>query len=252
VIVEFAGLPGSGKSTAAGRLQEAASARGIEVRTALDLRRDRSDPSARVQGLLPRMASQALAIASHPWAVWAAVAALGRSQRSPAEKWYALRHVFVTFKVLRAARRGNGSDALIVLPEGLCQRGFLTFVDGGGVGSRAGLRRFLADAPQPDVVILLRTPPGVALSRVARRGHGAISYRFDGLSRRALHDRMIEGQQLLTDAAGFLASRRGVRMIVLDGGDLTSCLLELEGVVLPGLLRELEHHHDAPPDAKPS
>jgi thymidylate kinase len=240
VIVEFAGLPGSGKSTAAARLISLAHAHGLDTRTAADLGLVGSSRAPTWARKLLRPATHLLSILTHPKLSWIILAALSTSKRSRAEKWYAFRHVLVTIRALRAANRDDSASTLTVLHEGLCQRAFLSFVDGEGAADAEATRRFVRSAPKPDVVVVLRVPPDLALTRVAGRGHGALSYRFEQLSSEELLERLAEGQRLLLDVARQLASLQpSARTFVVDARDLTESSDRLERDVLPHLLTEL-------------
>jgi thymidylate kinase len=240
VIIEFAGLPGSGKSTAAAHLITLAHAYGLDTRTAADLRQVRSSRAPTWVRKLLRPATDLLSILTHPKLSWTIFAALNSSKRSRAEKLYAFRHVLVTIRALRAANRDNGASTLTVFHEGLCQRAFLSFVDGEGAAGTEATRRFVRSAPKPDVVVVLQVPPDLALTRVAGRGHGALSYRFEQLSREELLERLAEGQRLLLNVARQLASMQpSARTFVVDARDLTESIDRLECDVLPHLLTEL-------------
>jgi hypothetical protein len=236
LIVEFTGLPGAGKSTAAEHLLAAARRQGIPTRTVGDLRRERDEralpPLRRVMKPIALVAS----FLGQPRLACALARSLVVSQRSLPEKWYAFRHVWTTVLLLRQARTSETHRTLTVLPEGICQRAFLTLVDGGGAASPLVAERLLSRAPHPDAVILLRVSPAVALGRVSDRGHGGISYRFANLSDEELRDRMDEGQRLLSQAVDLLGSSHPpVQTFALDGEHLDRALTELERTILPRL-----------------
>lgn len=247
MIIEFAGLPGSGKSTAAEHLAKAAAKRGITVLTARHL----SEPVSSFP-FWPRL-QQRLALArsviTHPRMAVVLTLGLVRSPRSRFEKWYSFRHVIVTVTLLRRARLVTDPNTLTVLHEGMCQRVFQAFVDGRGVADRRTVRQFLRHVPLPDVIVGLKVPPETALARVRSRGHGGLSDRFDDLSDAQLHERLADGQQLLIWTLGYLETRDTpeVGTLMLDAQDLPGLLQQLDSDCIPMLLEDLNASsaHDA-------
>jgi thymidylate kinase len=228
VIVEFTGIPGAGKSTAAELLIESARRRGIEVRSAADVLERARGREGRAVAVVHRSMT-VFALLRRPRLTLGLLRGLLASRRSPAERWYALRHVATTVHALELAHRGDDATKLTVFPEGICQRAFLALVDRDGAASHETVAGLLRRAPHPDVVVHLRLPAETALRRVVDRGHGGISYRFDGLSEAQLCRRMQEGDGFLADAVGLLASARPpVKVISLPGDDLAIVSEELE------------------------
>jgi thymidylate kinase len=241
MIVEFAGLPGSGKSTAADRLLELMAEEGVPAK------RLPMAPSPKVDKWLPQPVKKALlaggraaTMISHPTMLSALVIGLGASERSRAEKWFAFRHAVVTAHALERAQNVSRELGHFVAPEGICQRAFSVFVDGAGVAQTRTVRRFVEGAPRPDVVIVLQVDPQIAYQRLVSRGYGGLSYRFDGLGEPELMQRFEAGGRLLTDAANHLAtvSTPPVRITVLDADDLEAALDRLRSETVPFLLRE--------------
>lgn len=240
LIIEFTGLPGSGKSTAAEYLALAATTRGITVLTPHDLR----GPTSVFPFLLGLQHRLALAwpVLTRPRMVAVLTLGLVRSQRSWFEKWYSFRHVVVTVAVLQRARRVKEPNTLIVLHEGVCQRVFQAFVDALGFANDRTVQRFLRDAPLPDVVIGLKVQPKTALARVRSRGYGGLSNRFDDLSDELLKQRLADGQELLLRTLGYLQARDvpEVSTMVLDAQDLPRMMQQLGTDCLPTLLGQLK------------
>lgn len=239
MIIEFTGLPGSGKSTATEHLAVAATKHGITVLTARNL--SRPAHFRLLLGLQHRL-SLVWSVITRPRMAAALTLGLVRSTRSWFEKWYSFRHVIVTVTLLRRARRVTDPSTLTVLDEGVCQRVFQAFVDAAGVADPRTVQRFLRDIPLPDVVIGLKVPPATALARVRARGHGGLSDRFDDLSDSQLQQRLADGQELLIQTLGYLDARGGrpkVSTLVLDAQDLPQMLQQLDTDCMPTLLGHL-------------
>lgn len=238
MIIEFTGLPGSGKSTAAEHLVVAATKDGITVLTARDLSRLTRFPF--LLGLQHRL-SLLWSVMRRPRMAAALTLGLVRSTRSWFEKWYSFRHVVVTVTLLQRAHRVTEPSTLTVFDEGVCQRVFQAFVDAAGVADHRTVQRFLRDVPLPNVVVGLKVPPETALARVRSRGHGGLSDRFGDLSDSQLHQRLADGQELLIQALGQLEARDGskVSTLVLDAQDLPHMLQQLDTDCIPRLLGHL-------------
>lgn len=145
---------------------------------------------------------------------------LARSERTHAEKWYAFRHLVVTGHAVSRAQAATETQDVVVFPEGLCQRAFMTFVDGGGFSNTRLVMRFIDGAPLSDVVVALKVDPEVALERIGRRDQ-KLSHRFGGRSRSEMLTTMRLGQRLLMDVASHVeATRPGVRVVRIRDGDI--------------------------------
>jgi thymidylate kinase len=166
---------------------------------------------------------------------WELVRALLTSERSRAERWFAFRHATVTADTMRGVRKHGRAGGVTVFHEGMCQRAFLAFVDRTSTPDPEHVQRFLRGGPQPDIIVLLRVDPDEALRRVRSRGHGALSYRFDGLSDDQLRERLTLGGSMLLEAARTLqrGSSGRVRVIELTGG--------IDAGTISGILRIAGH-----------
>jgi thymidylate kinase len=241
VIVEFVGLPGSGKSTAAQRLLDLAEESEI-IASRLPLAPGRG-PGGTGRSLMSLveesrlLISRVITVVTYPRMLRGLIDGVRLSRRSRAEKWFALRHAVVTAHAVSHARSSTGGNELVVAPEGICQKAFSLFVEGAGVATEHTARRFVVGAPRSDVVIFLQTSPRVAYKRLQNRDHGPLSYRFGDLSEAELMDRFSDGQRLILDAAEHLAarSRSSTQTFVLNADDLAQALERIGNEIFPFL-----------------
>lgn len=226
MIIEFAGLPGSGKTTATERLLAVAGECGYN---SSQLQLSPFDSRSRIA------LGRAHCLARHPKMTAALLQGVARRKAPFRSNLFALRHSIVTACAMWHARAHEPSTGLIVAPEGIAQRAFMLFVDREGVADSSLVSRFLLGSPLPDVVIMLRAVPAVALSRVRQRDHGPLSQRFDGLSDSELEKRLGAGQRLLLDTLGDIQEARpALRVTVLDSTDLPAALRRIS----PSFIRQ--------------
>lgn len=236
MIIEFVGIPGCGKSTAARHIIAVLEGHSIPIRAATG--QVDHGHAKRVARHLLRPVRFTFSLLTSPRATVALIQALVRSGRSFAEKWFAFRHVVVTIDAVAQARRQTTPGTVTVFHEGVCQRSFLAFVDGSGTVDMRRLRRFAADIPHSDIIVVLQADPSTALDRVTQRGHGALSHRFDHLAGEDLVRRLREGQKLLNDVVTLVSSRpkHPVLTLSIDSDDLPNALEQLEHELLAILL----------------
>lgn len=161
MIVEFAGLPGSGKSTVAAGLLTALETEGAAPIAAADLA---TDPGTLYSGRLRAVARHARFAAAVARLAW-------RSPRSRRERCFLVRTVAVMLHRFDESKKLD-ETRVVVFHEGMVQRSFLSLVEAEGVGSQADIDRYLRHAPRPDVVVLLRVSPHMCLDRLERRARG--------------------------------------------------------------------------------
>lgn len=201
MIVEFAGLPGSGKSTLHRELGAALTAEAIPWGLPSAL------PSSRLRQVRTAIRCGRVLIS--------AALLLARSERTVRERLAALRWVAATLDRQRSARAQPST--VWIFDEGIAQRVFLLFVDRTGAADHERASRFLRMVTPPDVVAVVRVPPAVALERLERRSPG-LTARFQRLDQDARVERLEEGAVLLDDGLAD-AWDASVSIVRLDGAD---------------------------------
>lgn len=227
MIIEFAGLPGSGKSTAAAGLLTSLADAGASPIAAADL--------AVAGGTLKL--GRCAAVARHSQFAGDVARLAWRSPRTARERWLLLRTVAVTLQRFDAARALVPARP-VVFHEGIAQRSFLALVEAHGVGSQNDMARYLRHAPRPDVVILLRVDPSTCLDRLARRERG-LPARLVGLSVHDVENRLDEADTMLARVVHGLDPTRDVTNVIQVDGEADD-LQELVLQALEPLLGALE------------
>ncbi len=215
MIVEFAGLPGGGKTTLLHEVDRMLSQSGIEVRSGADVRRSWIHPEHRAATLPGRLRRAGALVLRAPLLAVVAVTLI-RSPRPRAERWVAFRWFVVALEQHLAASR-VGDDVVVLIDEGMVQRTFLLFVEAAGVSRGRLVDRYRRRAPRADLVVLVDAEPDVALGRLRGRSRG-VAPRLEALGDEALSARFVEARGLLEGSA----NRAGgvVVTVALDGVDV--------------------------------
>lgn len=197
MILEFVGLPGSGKTTLCDELQRwLADECGF-----LSTSGNRSDRNR-------------LNIVLGIFRYWRATSIAGRvlieSSRSRSDKLVAARWFLSTLG--RYARPKDRRT--LVIDEGLLQRSFLLFLEREGYGSVDRIARYVKAIPLPDVVIMVEVDPAESLARLEQRSR-PVPRRFRTL---ANDDRLAvftQGAQLLDLVLTTASERSGSSTVVI-------------------------------------
>jgi len=218
-VVEFAGLPGSGKTTSIPTLEHALGSRGVEALTRI---RVRTPPRA-----LDRDGVLASALRL-PWFTWhrvrsvmryraaavTAIRALARSSRTTKHKEAAFRRFAITLDNYESSRsrRSSGSHGVVILSEGIAQSAWALFVNPPRDAPARGreIAGFVEQVPVPDAVVYLRVPPEICLERLGARRPFGIHERFEGLEPRTLERVLSTGTAVLDQVVAGLAARGSV------------------------------------------
>jgi thymidylate kinase len=210
VIVEFAGLPGAGKTTLRERLRSEAAAANVPVLAGHLLGASLSGRGR----IADRAAARVAGLVTQPRVTAWGAAVLADRGRPWRERLFAFRLLAVTLDNHRWLRRQN-PDALVLVDEGFAQRAMLLLsgADGGVNLERA--QRYARAVPVPRVVVHVRIDPSESVRRTADRDRG-LPARFARLSGDVLLASLADAASLLDVVISELG-RRGARIVEVDG-----------------------------------
>lgn len=210
MILEFAGIPGSGKSTHAARLIDVLCAGGYPARSGTA-----ASYGDRPGGQVRRIV-RAYRKGTQLWTyrgLWVvSLSALAASNRPVRDRILTLRRLA---KDLDGHRDAAARPEISVFDEGIVQRAFSLFVDGSAAPERL-VRSFVSTAPAPDLLILMSVEPAAAVLRLRGRERG-LSPRISRLKPShqltALHD---ADELLLTVARGLRGREPSMGLFRVD------------------------------------
>lgn len=156
LVIEFAGLPGAGKSTA----------RAWAVRQLGDWETVTLPPPTGLAGRISWLVRKGLVVAASIRVVVLGLCGVALGCRSVRHKVFAVRALVA---VLHAHEVGRRSTRPLVLDEGVVQRAFMLFVDTEKGADVDRARRYVKAAPLPDVLVYLRVGADVATARQLAR-----------------------------------------------------------------------------------
>jgi len=229
MIVEFVGLPGSGKTTLKAELESALVAAGILV---LGPKRGESRRIRQKFGSLWRSRT----------AVLAAARALKSDSRPIAQRVRAMRWLATTLELYHEAHRLEMPGAVLILSEGVAQRALLAFLDAQSSHVSSHVGAYVPRIPKPDMIVHLRIDPVVSVQRQqsrrlteGERGDQRAADRFH-LEPDRLLTAMQLADQLLLRMVDNMATERGVEVICLDTNDLDAAATGLMDRVVPRII----------------
>lgn len=237
VLVEMAGLPGSGKSTLHQELRRRLVDRGLDMPPGSLLPDGLPGASSSRITRTARTVGRRLHTAtSERRAVSSALRTLATSPRSASEKVQALRFTLVTLETHRLARTSPMAP-LCLVDEGILQRSFLLFVERDRVADQGAVEAFLHRCPLPDLVVWVDAAPEIALERLASRDRG-LPPRLTGLSHDEALERLAAGDQLIRSGLDVMRAS-GVAVATVDstaplGTQVDLALEEVERVMAAG------------------
>jgi thymidylate kinase len=237
VIVEFIGLPGSGKSTVMTHLFADSQSKDLrylpEEAALLTVARRKFDRILRVPlKLLPRglamrvcprfwwkcrqrSMSQVGFLAKHGAALGAFTSSSIHDAMSTADRFRVIEHFLDTGAAREFLDDPRLADKIVFFGEGLVQKSFM-FVDHTDVAvDAADVVRYLEKIPLPDLVIHLRVSPSVSFKRMTGRANGLTQRlkRADEATIRRFLDKAAHHLDLLS---GWFATNHPTRMLTID------------------------------------
>lgn len=236
-LVEFAGLPGAGKSTASAWALEQFEDAGAA----------RPSPPEGTLGRASWMLRKLVAVLAEARAFALGVRSVAVDSRSLRHKLFACRALAASLQTKRLSSPGDG---VLVIDEGVVQRAFMLFVDTSGGADVDAACRYVRAAPLPDVLVYLRVHAETAAARQrARREYleklppvVGLPNRILTLERARLSATMAEGQRLLDAVVETVrVFRPAVRIVEVDAEDQASVNGQLLTQLAP-LLRNACRH----------
>lgn len=165
MILEFIGLPGSGKSTLSQKLRESLTNIGYGSESPL-------------AATPPRLFRAAIGVVRYWHVALLATRTLVASPRA----WNSKRLAAKWFALTLSDYMPRPSDrSFLILDEGLLQRSFLLFMEQDGFGPIERVEDYVRRIPLPDVVIAIDISPAESLARLRNRSR-TVSRRFQGLT----------------------------------------------------------------------
>lgn len=216
VIIEFVGLPASGKSTLATSLKEHAATAGFALAVP-------SSPRGK------RLIGKAVSLFAYRRALVAAVRALAVDRRPLGQRLLALRWILTTMAARHMAPAG-GKENVLIQAEGLAQRALLAFLDvhAGRISPR--LVEYLDNCPRPDVLVRVELELTASVERqMARFANDESARQGDRfqVSESQLVSLMASAEVILGRAADKFGSAHDVEVVTLNANDLDSAAADL-------------------------
>ncbi len=241
MIVELAGLPGSGKTWQRDRLRAALHRRFQPSPLSPRVREPPQLPSWLLAAtpdfdFLQRaalMAQLGVSCLHYRGVFVSALPALVQGRRQWRDKTLAFRLLGVTLDNYRLLQN-MGSDASFVLfDEGLVQRAFTIFVDNDGTTMWKHLECYIAAVPCPDLIVYLSVDPQRCISRLRSRPRG-LPLRFQPLQLETVEEILTAGGRFFDHLLDRLQTfGNGPRVIRIDANDFAGTSREIDERVLP-------------------
>jgi thymidylate kinase len=225
MIIEFVGLPGSGKTTlyhkALGKLAPYENIQSSQTVRERYVRGPHGTSWLKLVAHWNTLITYRMFLLSSLYYIW-------RGYRPLFDKFAATKRFAVTLDNYAYLSRQRSSPEWIIFDEGIAQRAFMVMIDAKNGISRCAIEHYALEMPKPDVLIYLKTDPRVAAERVQERPTG-ITVRLQGLSLDKLTLVMREAQEMFDALVACLnvPDEATVTIVELDANDLARAAIEL-------------------------
>ena len=243
LIVEFVGLPGSGKSSGVSML----SSSGVPGHTLFTAARFDEQFAAPASGkkflrylTSPRYRERLRVLLRFHRLSSFVIREILKSKRSFSEKLRAFRLFAVCLNRYSLIRKITNENTIVMFEEGMLQRAMTIFVDGLSDVNLRSAQLYLRKIPLPDVLIYLKIKESDAMHHTFQRPRGAIR-RFQSLNESQIQKFMSDGALLLEQIEKTFQADpdRNLRLIIVEAASLNELEVKL-GRLVP-LLAEQNH-----------
>lgn len=232
LVVEFVGLPASGKTTLAGHLATQLQHHGCTVAN------HRVAPS-----LAKKLASKLCVVFGFWRALLPALGALVFDDRPARQRMRAVRWLISTLEGPIQSRRGTSNGNISITAEGVLQRALLLFFRPEGPVKERLLTRYLSAIPHPDLAVFLDVQPEEAARRHIERPSARHSSRFE-MPHARLVCVMADAQRFLEGLIAAEVETHGVKVVRVKTDLLEPAFQCVSTDVVPVVLTLLESRGD--------
>jgi len=248
MIVEFVGLPGSGKSTLRNRTADILESMGIPFRLPgafIESHGHMRDVTSNPFGAAVFRACKNLRKAgilievgiTSPRLVSFTLRLLISDRRALYDSLLRLRLFLTSLTNRRFAQKGVFAQQLILFDEGVVQRAFTIFADGNRETDPKQVRYYARKIPLPDLLVYLKVDPTVMVDRIRLRPRG-LSRRFRRMDEDRIASTMNEAQHMLDNLVEEIRNTAGsgVSVVCVNANNLERAAVEFEAKVIPLLV----------------
>lgn len=204
MLIEFIGLPGSGKTTLCGRLRTALTDAGCDVWTQTDYWK-----TGRIHAYARSFRDILGGIRIIRNVPWAHIVAMGGEHRGLISK-----SILVNIAEHSAVARRPGRE-IAVFDEGLVQRAYSIFVyRRPSMNVVTMMHRYIDSLKLPELLIHIKAPVSLALERICKRG---VPHRMAGMSRDQMEAMLMRGDRLIEMVVDYV--KTSARVLDVDAGE---------------------------------
>lgn len=253
MIVEFAGLPGAGKTALHRRAIERLRAFDVSVwpaRSVEDIHGSAAhdtldshlaDPTLKGHSLLwsklRKVTSLAQTIVQFRRLIGIAIWHLIKRHRTPRDKLRSLQRLRMILENQRRVRAQTVAEQIVLLDESVVHNVLNIFVDGISDIDLKAVRCYIHAIPRPHVLIYVKVDPVIAQQRCATRVRG-LPKNMQAFTLERAHKAMTDSQEVLNMLVEEFQASKGTstQVVSIDANDLARTNSEFDAHVIPYLV----------------